>query len=128
MKWFLKKSESTARSFREYNTVYKREQNSKLFAYCSQTVKSSRTIVFRTEVESRTQGSRPRPTTQKNPKPRPRTAFPRTAFPRTDPLEAKDKNARGQGPRTQPQVFSKKNRFSKKFFMLSPIHRLTQNF
>ena len=47
MKWFLKKSESTARSFREYNTVYKREQNSKLFAYCSQTVKSSRTIVFR---------------------------------------------------------------------------------
>ena len=24
----------------------------------------------------------------------------RTAFPRTDPLEAKDRNARGQGPRT----------------------------
>ena len=36
-----------------------------------------------------------------NPRPRPRTAFPRT-----DPLEAKDRNARGQGqgPRTQPQV------------------------
>ena len=32
---------------------------------------------------------------------------PRTAFPRTDPFEAKDKNTRGQGPRTQPQVFSK---------------------
>ena len=33
-----------------------------------------------------------------------------TAFPRTDPLEAKDRNARGQGqgPRTQAQVFSKK--------------------
>ena len=51
-----------------------------------------------TEVESRTQGSRPRPRTQKNPRPRPRTAFPRT-----DTLEAKDRNARGQGqgPRTQ---------------------------
>ena len=45
-----------------------------------------------TEVESRTQGSRPR-----------------TAFPRTDTLEAKDRNARGQGqgPRTQAQVLSK---------------------
>ena len=31
------------------------------------------------------------------------------------PLEAKEKDARGQGPRTQPQVFSKK-RSSKKFF------------
>ena len=53
------------------------------------------------EVESRTQGSRPR--TQKNPRPR-------TAFPRTDTLEAKDRNARGQGqiPRTQAQAFSKK--------------------
>ena len=33
---------------------------------------------------------------KKNPRPRPRTAFPRT-----DALEAKDRNARGQGPRTQ---------------------------
>ena len=50
-----------------------------------------------TEVESRTQGSRPRPR-------------PRTAFPRIDTLEAKDRNARGQGqgPRTQAQVLSKK--------------------
>ena len=34
---------------------------------------------------------------------------PRTAFPRTDTLEAKDRNARGQGqrPRTQAQVLSK---------------------
>ena len=33
---------------------------------------------------------------------------------RTDPLEAKDRNARGQGPITQAQVFSKKK--SSKFF------------
>ena len=58
---------------------------------------------YLTEVESRTQGSMPRPRTQKNPRPRPRTAFPRT-----DPLEAKDRNARGQGPRKQARVFSKK--------------------
>ena len=44
-------------------------------------------------------------------------------------LEAKDKNARGQGqgPRTQPQVLSKK-RSSKNFFRRSPIHRRTKNF
>ena len=43
-------------------------------------------------------------------------ATPRSAFPRTDPLEAKDRNAggQGQGPRTQAQVFSKKS--SKSFF------------
>ena len=42
-------------------------------------------------VESRTQGSRPRPTTQKK-----------------SEAKAKDRNARGQGqgPRTQMQVFS----------------------
>ena len=40
---------------------------------------------------------------KKNPRPRPRTALPRT-----DPLEAKDRNVRGQGPRTESQVFSKK--------------------
>ena len=39
----------------------------------------------------------------------------KAAFPRTDPLEAKGKNARGQGPRTQPQVFSKKKVFKKVF-------------
>ena len=43
-------------------------------------------------MESRTQGSRPR--TQKNPGSRPRTALPRT-----DHLEAKNRNARGQGHR-----------------------------
>ena len=62
-------------------------------------------ITYTPEVESRTQGSKPRPRTQNIPRPRPRTALPRT-----DPLEAKDKNARGQGqgPRTQAQVFLKK--------------------
>ena len=61
------------------------------------------------EVESRTQGSRLRPRTQKNQRPR-------TAFPRTDPFEAKDRNARVQGPRTQPQVFSKKTKSLQKSF------------
>ena len=46
--------------------------------------------------------------TKKNPRPRPRTAFPRT-----DTLEAKDRNARGQGPRTQAQVLSKKKKKEK---------------
>ena len=53
---------------------------------------------LRPEVESRTQGSRPR--TQKN-------------------FEAKDKPSRGQGPRTQTQVFSKKKRSSKICFRRS---------
>ena len=37
---------------------------------------------------------------------------PRTAFPRTDTLEAKDRNARGQGQgsRTQAQVLSKRKK------------------
>ena len=60
-------------------------------------------ILYWPEVESRTQSSRPRPRTQKN-------SRPRTAFPRTDTLEAKDRNARGQGPRTQAQVLSKKKK------------------
>ena len=61
----------------------------------------------------------------KNPRPRPRTAFPRT-----DPLEAKDRNARGQGqgPRTQAKVLSKKKRSSKIFFRQSPIYKRSQNF
>ena len=46
----------------------------------------------------------------------------RTALPRTDPLEAMDRNARGQGqgPRTQAQVFSNKKRSSNNFFRRSP--------
>ena len=49
---------------------------------------------------------------KKNPRPRPRTAFPRT-----DTLEAKDRNARGQGqgPRTPAQVLSKKKKSTKIF-------------
>ena len=75
------------------------------------------------EEESRTQGSRPR--TQKNPRPRPRTALSRK-----DPPEAKDRNVRGQGqrPRTQAQVFSKKKGSSKIFFRRPPKKRSSRNF
>ena len=54
--------------------------------------------LFLTEVESRTQGSRPRSRTQKN-------------------FETKDRPSRGQGhePRTQTQVFSKKKGLQKSF-------------
>ena len=81
-------------------------------------------------MESRTQGSRPRP--------KPRTqkkseAKPRTAFPRTDTLEAKDRNARGQGqgPRTQAQVLSKKKKkkvFTKIFQAISTKKRFLKYF
>ena len=67
-------------------------------------------------MESRTQGSRPRP---------------RTVFPRTEPLEAKDRNARGQGqgPRTQAQVLSKKKKvFTKIFQAISTKKRFLKNF
>ena len=47
---------------------------------------------------------------KKNPKPR-------TAFPRTDPLEAKERNARGQGHRCN---FSPKKNVFKQFFRRSP--------
>ena len=51
---------------------------------------------------------------------------PRTAFPRTDTLEAKDRNARGQGqgPRTQAQVLSKKKKGLHKNFS-SDLHKKT---
>ena len=48
---------------------------------------------------------------KKSPRPRPRTAFPRTK-----PLEAKDRNARGQGPRTEAQAFSPPKKRSSKIF------------
>ena len=52
---------------------------------------------------------------------------PRTAFPRTDTLEAKVRNAQGQGPRTQAQVLSKKKkRSSQKFFKRSPQKNVFQ--
>ena len=50
-------------------------------------------------MESRTQDSRPRPRTQKN-----------------FEAKAKDRPSRGQGPRTQAQVFSKKKKVFKKIF------------
>ena len=64
---------------------------------------------------------------KKNPRPRSR---PRTAFPRTDTLEAKDRNARGQGPRTQAQVLSKKKKkvFTKIFQAISTKKRFLKNF
>ena len=48
---------------------------------------------------------------------------------RTDPLEAKDRNARGQGqgPRTQAQVFSKKKVF-KNFFQAFSCKKRLQKF
>ena len=60
---------------------------------------------------------------KKNPRPKPRTAFPRT-----DTLEVKDRNAPGQGPRTQAQVLSKKKRksSSQKFFKRSPRKHVFQ--
>ena len=69
-----------------------------------------------TEVESRTQGSRPR--TQKN-------LRPRTALPRTDTLKAKGRNAQGQGqgPKTQAQVLF----FSEIFPEFSGVFRLNFN-
>ena len=60
----------------------------------------------RIEVESRSQGSRPR--TQKNPRPR-------TALPRTDHLKAKDIGA---------SVLHKEKRFSKFFLTRSPKNKV----
>ena len=58
--------------------------------------------------------------TKKNPRPR-------TAFPRTDTLEAKDRNARGQGrgPRTQAQVLSKKKKKGLHINFSSDLHEKT---
>ena len=65
---------------------------------------------------------------KKNPRPRSRTAFPRT-----DTFKAKDRNAQGhgQGPRTQAQVLSKKNKkkvFTKIFQAISTKKRFLKNF
>ena len=63
-----------------------------------------------TEVESRTQGSRPRPRTQKKSEAKDSLSEDRTS------------RGQGQGPRTQAQVLSKKQkkRSSQKFFRRSP--------
>ena len=71
------------------------------------------------EVESRTQGSRPTPRTQKNPRPR-------TAFPRRDTLETKDRNARGQGHKRK--CSPKKKVFTKIFQAISTKKRFPKNF
>ena len=89
------------------------------------------------EVESRTQGSRPRPRTQKKSEAKDSLSEDRhsrgqvqeCSRPRTGMLEAKDRNARGQGqgPRTQAQVLSKKKkRSSQKFFKRSPQKNVFQ--
>ena len=73
----------------------------------------SRTKIYSrlgTEVESKTQGSRPRPRSQKN-----------------FDAKAKDRPSRGQGPRTQVQVFSKK-KVLKKIFKRSPNKRSSNIF
>ena len=71
------------------------------------------------EVESRTQGSRPR--TQKNPRPR-------RALPRTDPLKGQGQEC--SRPRTKDGSASvlKKKSSSKKFFRRSPVKNVFQNF
>ena len=51
---------------------------------------------------------------------------PRTAFPRTDTLEAKDRNAQGQGPRTQAQVLSKKKKVFTKILQAISIKNVFQ--
>ena len=77
-------------------------------------------LAFRRTNEQRwTRGHKARDQGQghkKNPRPKPRTAFPKT-----DTLEAKNRNARGQGARTQAQVLSKKKkkRSTQKFFRRS---------
>ena len=59
---------------------------------------------------------------KKNPRPRPRTAFPRT-----DTLEAKDRNAEGQGhQRKCSPKKKKKKRSSQKFFKRSPLKNVFQ--
>ena len=85
--------------------------------YGSRNVKSAKSARYNYQRWSRGHKARGQGQGQghkKNPRPRPR---PRTAFPRTDTLEAKDRNARGQGqgPRTQPQVFSTKKGLQKFF-------------
>ena len=67
------------------------------------------------EVESRTQGLRPR--TQKKIRGQGQPFRGQTlSRPRTGMLEAKDRNAQGQGPRTQAQGFSNKKKVYKNFF------------
>ena len=76
-----------------------------------------------TEVESRSQGSRPRPRPRTQKKSEGQGQGQGQPFRGQNLLEAKDRNARGQGqgPRTQPQVFSKKKVFKKVFLTISNL-------
>ena len=76
------------------------------------------------EVVLRTQGSRPRPRTEKNPRPRPRTTLPKTDF-----LQAKDRNVPGQ-EQGQKRKCSPKKVFKKVFQANSKKNkkRLHKNF
>ena len=65
-------------------------------------------------------GHKPQDQGQKNPRPR-------TALSRPDPLDAKDRNARGQEPRIQAQVSSKK-KLLKFFFRRSPKRKVLKKF
>ena len=73
-------------------------------------------MIIRGEVEDTRIEAKTKAKDTKNSRPRPRTAFLRT-----DPLEDTDSNALGQGPRTQPQVFSKKKVFKKAFQAISNL-------
>ena len=54
--------------------------------------------------------------TKKNPRPRTqKKSEAKDSLSEDRPLEAKEKDAQGQGPRTQPQVFSKKKGLQKSF-------------
>ena len=69
-------------------------------------------MFYSSEVESRTQGSRPRPRTQKKSEAKAKDSL------------SEDRHSRGQGPRTQAQVLSKKS--SQKFFKRSPQKNVFQ--
>ena len=89
--------------------------------HCKKGVPYQRTVSI-PEVESRTQGSRPRPRTQQNSEAKAKDTL------------SEDRHSRGQGqecsrPRTKDTAASVlKKKFSKKLFRRSPIHRRTQNF
>ena len=81
----------------------------------------------KSEVKDSRLDAKPNAKTQKNPRPRPTTDFPRT-----DPFEAKDRNVRNRGPRTQPasvlqkklsQIFRKIQAFSRR--SSSIIHQVS---
>ena len=89
-----------------------------LKTFCKPRANSTTRLDLLTKVESRTQGSRPRPRTQKNLGPRPRTALTRT-----NPLEAK---ANYQGHKRKcPQ---KKKVFRKNFQAISKKRSLEKIF